>query len=131
MYMKKYVFFLALIAIFMLQSCSIKDNSREKIYIGNCLVDNVYKHVKMDYFHGFMDRQTVDDLIKYHGKPDLSLMHTNQQPLKIMTFMSTVLTMVLSIVMFLIMVKVLNMSTTYILNSIKIWICPMLLQMVS
>ena len=70
--MKKYVFFLALIAIFMLQSCSIKDNSREKIYIhiGNCMVDNVYKHVKMDYFHGFMDRQTVDDLIKYHGKPD-------------------------------------------------------------
>ena len=70
--MKKCVFCLAIIAIFMLHSCSIKDNSRENLYIHieNSMVDNVYKHVKMDYFHGFMDRQTVDDLIKYHGKPD-------------------------------------------------------------
>lgn len=70
--MKKCVFCLAIIAIFMLHSCSIKENSRENLYIHieNSMVDNVYKHVKMDYFHGFMDRQTVDDLIKYHGKPD-------------------------------------------------------------
>jgi hypothetical protein len=70
--MKKGVFCLALTAVLTLQSCSIKNNSREDltIRIENSLVDNVYKHIKMDYFHGFIDRQTVDDLIKYHGQPD-------------------------------------------------------------
>lgn len=70
--MKKNVFFIVLIVAFILQSCSINGNSHEDIYvrIENSMVDNVYKHIKMDCFHGFLDRQTVSDLIKYHGKPD-------------------------------------------------------------
>ena len=69
--MKKGVFCLALTAVLTLQSCSIKNNSREDltIRIENSLVDNVYKHIKMDYFHGFIDRQTVDDLRKQFHAP--------------------------------------------------------------
>ncbi len=65
------LFFLLLIVL-TLQSCFIKHRNREDftIRIENSMVDNVYQHINMDYFHGFMDRQTVDDLIKYHGEPD-------------------------------------------------------------
>ena len=70
--MKKIFFFLWLMAVLTLQSCFIKDKTFEEyvIRIENSMVDNVYQHVNMVYFHGFVDRQTVDDLIKYHGEPD-------------------------------------------------------------
>ena len=128
--MKKGVFCLALTAVLTLQSCSIKNNSREDltIRIENSLVDNVYKHIKMDYFHGFIDRQTVDDLIKYHGQPD-SIFDAYESTtienydiyeyrfddgaincyVPTMIFMNTALTMEQSIVMFLIMVMGLDM----------------------
>lgn len=70
--MKKGRLFLGILVVLTLHSCFIKDKNREDftIRIENSMVDNVYQHVNMDYFHGFMDRQTVDDLIKYHGEPD-------------------------------------------------------------
>ena len=70
--MKKGKLFLGILVVFTLHSCLIKDKIRDDftIRIENSMVDNVYRHVNMDYFHGFIDRQTVDDLIKYHGEPD-------------------------------------------------------------
>ena len=70
--MKKSKLFLGFLVVLTLNSCIIKDKNREDftIRIENSMVDNVYQHVNMDYFHGFLDHQTVDDLIKYHGEPD-------------------------------------------------------------
>ena len=62
-----------LIATQMLLSCGyVKNKVQENfsIRVENSMVDNVYQHINMDYFHGFMDRQTIEDLLKYHGKPD-------------------------------------------------------------
>lgn len=67
------VFVFVVIAMQMLLSCDyVKNKARENftIRVENSMVDNVYQHINMDYFHGFMDRQTVEDLLKYHGKPD-------------------------------------------------------------